>query len=142
MVGFCAKRLKTFRTKLKVLLKRCRGSNVKWFIEKKLNAVLRDWFNYYRVVDWDSPFKILDGWIRHRLRVIFWRQWKRPRTRIRKLVALGLKKSSALKVVLKGNGPWRSSMHSQVNLTLNLSYFQKLGLLSLHQRWKEYRTVK
>ncbi|MFC4974825.1 group II intron maturase-specific domain-containing protein [Halomonas beimenensis] len=48
----------------------------------------------------------LDGWIRRRLRCVSWRQWKRPRARRRKLLALGLDAQRARKSAGNGRGPW------------------------------------
>jgi group II intron reverse transcriptase/maturase len=135
-------RVKDFRQKVKILLKRCRGSNVEWFVRKKLNLVLRGWFNYFRIVDVGEIFRSLDSWIRHRLRVIYWRQWKKPRTRIRKLVYLGLRLPTAVKVVTRSDGPWKSSMSFSVNIAMNVRYFCNLGLFSLHQKWLEYRKAE
>ncbi|MFD2196944.1 hypothetical protein ACFSM3_03700 [Halomonas beimenensis] len=48
----------------------------------------------------------MDGWIRRRLRCVSWRQWKRPRARRRKLLALGLDAQRARKSAGNGRGPW------------------------------------
>lgn len=62
-----------------------------------LNPLLRGWANYFRLsVHW-RRLQDLDGWVRRRLRCLLWRQWKRPRTRRRKLIELGLSPERAWK---------------------------------------------
>ena len=68
---------KRFRKKAKILFKKGRGMNLKWFIIKHLNPFLRGWANYYRLCKVKTMAEELDSWIRRRLRLIVWRQWKR-----------------------------------------------------------------
>jgi len=53
-----------------------------------------------------QPFITLDQWIRRRLRKLLWRQWKKPKTRYKKMVQLGVKADRAKKAVAGGRGPW------------------------------------
>jgi RNA-directed DNA polymerase len=55
----------------------------------RLNRYLRGWMNYYGISQHYSPIERLDGWLRRRIRMCYWKQWRRPRTRIRHLLALG-----------------------------------------------------
>ncbi|MFD2116602.1 group II intron reverse transcriptase/maturase [Paenibacillus yanchengensis] len=59
---------------------------------KKLNQYLTGWCGYYALVDTKTVFKELDEWTRRRLRMCIWKQWKLPRTKVKKLVALGVSK--------------------------------------------------
>ena len=45
-----------------------------------LNQSLRGWWNYYRIRQGISMFRSINGWIMRRLRAIYWKQWKNPRT--------------------------------------------------------------
>ena len=78
------------KSKLKDLFRQGRGRNVRRFIEEALNPVLRGWTNYLRLSQTKTFARELDGWLPHRLRCVIWRQWKRPHTRYKKLVALVL----------------------------------------------------
>jgi RNA-directed DNA polymerase len=75
---------------------------------RKLNAYLRGWIGYYALSDSRSPFEELDGWLRRRLRACLWKQWKRPRTRLRELRALGMPEWVAWEWAMtrKGYGVW------------------------------------
>lgn len=74
------KSLKTHMAKLRVLFRRSRGQSLTTTI-RNLNPVLRGWASYYRLTASKRPAEALDGWIRRRLRLILWRQWKRAYTR-------------------------------------------------------------
>jgi hypothetical protein len=52
---------------------------------EELSILLCGWVAYYRISEVKARFEALDAWIRRELRVILWRQWKRPRTRERSL---------------------------------------------------------
>ena len=94
----------------KLASQRCgRGRNVRRFINETLNPVLRRWTNYFRLSQTKTFARELDEWLRHRLRCVIWRQWKRPHTRDKKLVQLGLKPERARKSSSNGRGPWYTS---------------------------------
>lgn len=59
---------------------------------KKLNQYLIGWYGYFALADTPSVFKYLDSWIRRRLRMCVWKEWKLPKTRVRKLKGLGVPK--------------------------------------------------
>ncbi|HEV3191122.1 MAG TPA: group II intron maturase-specific domain-containing protein, partial [Polyangiaceae bacterium] len=56
-----------------------------------------------------EAFEKLDGWIRRHLRDIQWRQWKTPRTRLKKLLKLGGVPIDQAKSVYNRGGPWRNA---------------------------------
>ena len=66
------------------------GRNIGRFIKENLAPVIRGWINYFRLAEVKGIFDELDQWIRHRLRYVLWRQWKRNFTRDRNLIRLGL----------------------------------------------------
>jgi RNA-directed DNA polymerase len=119
-----------FRSTLKVAFRRARGRNVQRFI-KELEPMFRGWINYFRIAEVRGIFEELDGWIRHRLRCLIWRQWKRPRTRAKNLMKRGLSEKQARKSAGNGRGPWWNSGASHMNGAFPKKYFDRLGLVSL-----------
>ena len=119
-------------TRLKEKLKRScrvgRGSNIEEFI-KGLTPMLRGWVNYFRLAETKSIFEELDGWIRRRLRMIIWRQWKRPHTRGKNLVKRGIERQRAYKYAMIGRGPWWHAGATHMHEAFPKSYFDKLGLV-------------
>ena len=55
----------------------------------KLNLVIRGWINYFRICDMKTLMKDMDGWLRVRIRMCIWKQWKTPNNREKALVKLG-----------------------------------------------------
>ena len=118
------------KAELKRRFRTGKGRNLGRFLES-LKPFLQGWFNYFRLSEVKTTFEKLDGWIRRRLRCILWRQWKRPRTRQKKLEQLGLSKERAWKSSMNGRGPWWNSGASHMNQALPKRYFDKRGLISL-----------
>lgn len=124
--------VRRFRRSLRDCFRRGRGRNLKTFIQQDLNAKLRGWANYFRISGVKQIFEDLDKWIRHRLRNIIWRQWKRPKTRRKKLIARGLDEERASKSAYNGRGPWWNSGANHMNQAFPVQHFDHLGLVSIH----------
>jgi len=125
------KSTKKMKGKLKDLFREGRGRNLFFFIKDRLNPVLRGWINYFRLAETKGYAEELDSWIRRRLRAILWRQWKRPRTRFRRLVAAGLSEQRARASSGNGHGPWFNAGASHMNAAFPKRTFDNLGLISL-----------
>ena len=118
------------KLKLKTLFRRGRGWSLDR-ITKELNPILRGWGNYYRLAEVEGPFKNLDRWIRRRLRLQLWRQWKRPRTRVKELRKRGLDAERASKSAYSGRGPWWNAGSWAMKQAVPNSTFSQMGLVSL-----------
>ncbi len=123
--------LARLRKKVKRECKHGRGKNVKHFIAEIFNPMLRGWANYYKIAETITFAKVLDKWIRRRLRVIIWRQWKRPRTRYKNIRKAGFSHVEALMSAYNNRGCWWNSGHNYVVLTLNNKLFALMGLVSI-----------
>lgn len=118
------------RQRVSELLKRGRGRNIRR-ITKELAPVLRSWASYCSLVDVKRPLEVLDSWIRRRLRCVIWRQWKRPKTRRRKILALGLDEHRAWKSAGNGRDPWWNAGASHMNQALPPKWFEQQGMISV-----------
>lgn len=136
-----AKSVKRFRQNLKELFHMGRGRHLRRFIAETLNPVLRGWINYFRLSETKGFAEELDGWVRRRLRVILWRQWKRGGTRFKRLVARGLSEERARKSAYNGLGPWWNAGASHMNDALRKKYFDQLGLVNLLETLLRNRTA-
>ena len=123
--------LERFRERLKELLREGRGRNLHRFIKERLNPVLRGWINYFALAEVKVFAEELDRWIRRRLRLILWRQWKRPWTRMQRLRKRGLQEERAATSAFNGRGPWWNAGASHMNEAYPKRYFDQLGLISL-----------
>lgn len=118
------------RDRLRDLLRGARGHKMANVIER-INPVLRGWAGYFKLSQSKRPLEEIDGWVRRKLRCAVWRQWKRPSTRARSLMRLGLSEARACKSAFNGRGLWWSSGASHMNQALPKKLWDQLGLVSL-----------
>jgi len=124
-------RVKRFKDKIRGLSKKMRGRNVEDSIRRHIMPITRGWVNYFGIAEARSIFKSLDGWIRRRRRDSVWRQWKKPRTRRKRLIALGLKKLTAREAAYSGRGPWRMARTYAMHQALSNWVIEKMGYVSM-----------
>lgn len=91
---------------------------------EKLNPLLRGWLNYFGNCDTPSRLRKLGEWVRHRVRMIQWRLWKRSSRRYDELIKLGVKECTALKTVSSAKGPYRIANSPALHIGLNLEWFR------------------
>ena len=118
------------KQKLTQLFRRARGRALR-HTNIELNRVLAGWAAYFKLATGKTVLEQIDGWIRRKLRCILWRQWKRPRTRERYLVRLGLAPLRAWKSSVNGRGPWWNAGASHMNQALPKRRFDRGGLVSV-----------
>ena len=116
--------------KLRALFRQGRGRALARTV-RDLGPVLRGWVAYFRLVEVKASFEALDAWVRRKLRAILWRQWKRPRTRLRELRRRGLDASRAAASASNGRGPWWNAGASHMNTAVPTRVLRALGLVSL-----------
>ena len=116
--------------RIREVLKGARGRSLSGTIDE-LNPVLRGWAAYFKLTEAKRALEELDGWIRHKLRCILWRQWKRPYTRAMNLMKAGLKEERSWRSATNQRGPWWNAGASHMNAAYPKSLFDRLGLVSL-----------
>jgi RNA-directed DNA polymerase len=128
--------VRRFKEKLRPPLRRGRGRSVGTTIED-IAPVIVGWVNYFRLADVRQSFEDLDKWLRHKLRCLVWRQWKRPRTRAKELIKRGLDPDRARVSAYNGRGPWWNASASHMHAAVPTRWLTQLGLpslLDLHRR--------
>ena len=95
----------------------------------KLRQFIRGWVNYFKLADMKSLLQGIDEWLRHRIRAIYWKQWKKVRTRIRKLRSLNLPEWVVFEIANCRKGIWRSAL--VLNQALTRKEIANLGYMSL-----------
>lgn len=123
--------IERFREKVKEAFRRGRGRNMERFIKEDLNLLIRGWITYFNLAETKGFAEDMDGWIRRRLRVIVWRQCKKPRTRLRRLIQRGISPDRAAMSAYNGRGAWWNSGASHMNHAYPKKYFDNLGLFSM-----------
>jgi RNA-directed DNA polymerase len=131
------KSIKRAKTRVKEIIRKGRGRSLpKTAVE--LTKYLRGWVNYFRLSQIKIAFEGLDQWIRRKLRSVLWRQWKKPRTRVRKLIERGIEKARAITSAYNGRGPWWNAGASHMNAAITAKWLEQQGLMSLlaeHRRF-------
>lgn len=131
------KSVEKFKGKLRMLTAReNRWSNPER--ERRLTDTVRGWVNYYRYADMKGLMEELDEWLRHRIRAIYWRQWKRVRTRYKMLRALHLPEWEVHKMANCRKGTWRAATMLNSALTKRI-IVDRLGYPSLSAHYLKVR---
>lgn len=132
------KTVKRFKQRIRELTSRSHGHSMELRIQR-LNQYLNGWSGYFRIADTRSVFQGLDEWLRRRLRMCLLKQWKKPQTKKRKLISLGIPADLARNISGSRKGYWRLANTPQMNRALGLAYWQSQGLTSLVARFDEIR---
>jgi RNA-directed DNA polymerase len=122
--------LKRAKGDLKALFRRGRGRSLKRVIWE-VNQFTRGWVGYFRLAQTKNVFEDTDEWLRRRCRWILWRQWKKPRTRLKKMIEFGLDREHAKQSAYNGRGPWWNAGASHMNASVPAAWLAAQGLLSL-----------
>ncbi len=121
-----AKPLATFKQRIRELTRRSGGRSMSEVVER-LRSYLLGWKAYFRLAQTPRVWRELDEWLRHRLRAIQLKHWKRGITMYRALRELGVSEFAARAVAANGRCWWRNSGQS-VNRVLTVAYFDRLGV--------------
>lgn len=130
--------LERVKTKIKTITSRSKSIPIEKRI-KELNQYLTGWCGYYALVDTKSIFQELDEWTRRRLRMCVWKQWKHSKTKVRKLVSLGVPKQKAYEWGNSRKKYWRIANSPILHRSLGNHYWKTLGLKSLADRYNQLR---
>jgi RNA-directed DNA polymerase len=126
--------------KIRLALRRGRGQSMQQVI-KGLHPVLRGWMAYFRLTEVKNVLEDLDGWLRHKLRTLLWRQWKRVYTRARNLMKAGIDRVRAWTSATNGRGPWWNGGASHMNHAFPKTWFDRMGLVSLLDTHRRFQSV-
>jgi RNA-directed DNA polymerase len=120
------KPLATFRHRVRKLTRRCGGRSMREVVDQ-LRPYLLGWKAYFRLAQTPGVWRKLDAWLRHRMRAIQLKQWKRGTTICRELLALGATPAVARRVAANSRHWWRNSA-MLLNSVLTIAWLDRLGL--------------
>ncbi|MBO9329738.1 group II intron reverse transcriptase/maturase [Achromobacter xylosoxidans] len=121
-----AKPLAAFKQRIREMTRRSGGRSMAQVVQK-LRPYLLGWKAYFGLSQTPGVWRSLDKWLRHRLRAIQLKQWKRGKTMFRELRALGASHNVAHQIAANSRRWWRNS-GKLLNSLLNLAWFDRLGL--------------
>jgi len=137
-VRVATKAIYRLKLRLRALTKRNWGVSNAYRISK-LNQFIRGWMGYFQIADTQRVFRDVDEWYRRRMRQILWKQWKRPRTRVRMLTSLGIRQDLAYPWGNSSKSYWKIAKSPILHRALPNSYWDEIGLLTLSAAWQRFR---
>jgi RNA-directed DNA polymerase len=111
-----------------------------WFVTmsyrmEKLAQYLRGWMNYFGISEYYRLIPEIDHWLRRRVRMCYWKQWRYARTKVRELRKLGTSLHAALSVAISRKGPWHLARTLAAQTGMTNQWLNDQGLLSVKELW-------
>ena len=122
------KSIAKMKAKLKELTSRSNG----WGNEYralKLKQFIRGWVNYFALADMKQLLRSTDEWLRRKIRAVYWKQWKKIKTRYRMIKKFGLPEWKVHELANCRKGIWRSAI--ALNSVLTNKVIASLGYMSM-----------
>ena len=124
--------------KFKWEIKRLTGRS--WFVSMeyrmmKIAQYLRGWMGYYGISEYYRPIPEIDSWLRRRVRMCYWKQWRYVRTRIRNLLKMGTHRNVAIPMSFSRKGPWKCARTLATQTGMTIQWLKDQGLLSVKELW-------
>lgn len=101
----------------------------------RLARYVRGWMNYFGISDYYRPIPELDSWLRRRIRMCYWKQWRWVRTKVRHLLALGTSKRQAILTALSSKSYWHLSKTLATQTGMTNDWLTRQGLISVRALW-------
>ena len=122
-----SKALEVMKERVREVTSRNGGRSIDQVI-KELRGYLLGWKEYFRLADTPGVFRGLDEWIRHRLRAVQLKQWKRGTTVFRELRARGVSEHVAAMAARFTQNWWAAAAHHALHLAFPTSFYDRKGL--------------
>ena len=139
------------KNKLRTITKRNRGCSVRK-VMKEAKLYMTGWLNYYAIASMKNRMLEWDMWLRHRLRVYIWKQWKKPKTKLRNLMRLGVPEKYARMAANSSGGYWFTAGTGAVKRAITNERLTRAGYFELSPAYESiqsacigravYRTVR
>jgi group II intron reverse transcriptase/maturase len=130
------KSLERIKEKVRRLTSRSNGMSIEVRI-KKLSSLIGGWVSYYKLADIKSHCQKLDKWLRRRLRMCYWKNWKRIKTRHDNLIKLGMTNFKAWEFANTRNSYWRIANSPILATSLTNQHFENLKLLTFSRAYSK-----
>ena len=124
------KSIEKFKDKIREITSRSNAMSMETRFQK-LRQVIRGWVNYFKIANMKRIVQKLDKWIRRRIRMCYWKQWKKIKTKHDNLVRLGIENDKAWQFANTRKSYWRISNSPILEKSLNNKTLERLGYLSI-----------
>lgn len=142
-IKIAPKSLKRIKEKIRAETKRKDPAKAREKI-KKIEAIIVGWVNYFRIARAKKTMQVLDGMVRHRIRMGIWKQWKTPQARMKNLRKLGVSKSQVYQGGKSSTSYCRIANNKALKIAVNNSILQKAGYVVFynHYYWRTGHQTK
>ena len=130
------KSIAKMRSKVKELTSRSNGMGNE-SRAGKLRRYIMGWINYFKIADMKKLLLETDEWMRRRIRMTFWKQWKRVRTRFKMLESLGINKQKAWEYANTRKSYWRTSCSPILSKSLRNDIIKGSGFLFFSEYYRQ-----
>jgi RNA-directed DNA polymerase len=124
----------TFRQRIRELTGRSWGVSMEHRY-RKLAQYLRGWMGYFGISEYYRPIPEIDGWIRRRMRMCYWKQWRKVRTKVKNLLALGTPRRAAIWTGMSSKSYWHLSRSLGTQTGMTNQWLEQQGLISVRDLW-------
>ena len=128
------KAINGFKTRLRRLTGRSWGVSMQYRYAS-LSRYIQGWMNYFGVGMRYNDVVELDHWLRRRIRMCYWKQWRRARRRIDELIKLGSARYQAILTGLSRKSYWHLAKTLSTNMGLSKAFLEQQGLVSIRTLW-------
>ena len=125
---------KEFKRRIKELTGRSWGVSMEYRL-RKLRQYMRGWIGYFGISEYYKPIPLLDQWIRRRVRMCYWKMWKKAQRRFRELLKLNVNVRQIKMVVSSRKAYWKLSRTLATNMGMGNEWLAEQGLISLKEQW-------
>lgn len=139
------------KNRLRAITKRNRGVNVRKVMQE-IKVYMTGWLNYYGIASLKTKMREWDEWLRHRIRAYIWKQWKKPKTKRKNLMKLGVPEYYAHMTANSRRGYWFTVNTGVVTRGITNERLTRAGFFELSPAYESiqsacigravYRTVR
>lgn len=123
-----------FKHRIRELTGRSWGVSMSYRFDQ-LAQYLRGWLGYFGISQYYRPIPQLDEWLRRRVRMCYWKQWRQTRTKVRHLLALGVGKRTAILTAISSKSYWHLSRSLATQTGMTNDWLKAQGLVSIRALW-------
>lgn len=130
------KSFERLKDKIRYILARSNG----WSLEARkesLNYLVRGWVNYFKLANMKMLLRDTDEWLRRKIRCVYWKQWKKTKTKHKALVRLGISRDQAYQWANSRKAYWRIAGSPVLSRALNNNKLQEFGWTMLSSQYSQ-----
>ena len=128
------------KNRLRTITKRNRGANVRKVMQE-IKVYMTGWLNYYGIASLKTKMREWDEWLRHRIRAYIWKQWKKPKTKLKNLMKLGVPEYYAHMVANSRRGYWFTVNTVAVTRGITNERLTRAGFFELSPAYESIQTA-